>query len=88
MASAKEPRKLEIIENYAAPEIFATDVARAELVDGCVRLTFCSPREGSLETKCFLIIPLNRTAAIGRQCLTAAAELHNASQWIAPDEMH
>ncbi len=83
MATAKEPNQPEMVENYVQAEYFVTHIGKAELIDGSARVYWCTPRDGALEVKCVLIIPLTRIAAIGRQCMTAAAELHNKSQWVA-----
>lgn len=83
MASTHPPIPPEMIEPFGSQEFFITHIGKAELVDGpCVRLYCCAMRDGTIEVKCTVVIPLNRIAAIGRQCLTAAAELHNRTQWV------
>lgn len=83
MATAKEPPGIEMVEPYAAPEHFITHIGKAELVDGNARIYWCSVKDEALEVKCIFVIPLTRIPAIGRQCLSAAAELHNAAQWVS-----
>jgi hypothetical protein len=78
------PKQPEMIERYGSPEFFITHIAKAELIDGpCVRLYCCATKDNAIELQYTVVIPLSRIAAIGRQCLSAAAELHNKSQWVA-----
>lgn len=82
MATVTPPPQIKMTEPFDVPEIFITHVGKAELVAGpCVRLYCCATREGAIEVKCTVVIPLKRIAAIGRQCLSAAAELYNETQW-------
>lgn len=82
--SMMPPDAPEMTELFGSQEYFITHVGKAELVDGpCVRLYCCSARDGTIEVKSTLVIPLTRIAAIGRQLLTAAAELHNKTQWVS-----
>lgn len=78
------PEGPEMTEPFGSQEFFITHVGKAELIDGpCIRLYCCASRDGALEVKCTIVIPLNRIAAIGRQLLSAAAELHNKTQWVS-----
>lgn len=87
MNSSQEPPGPEMTEPFVTPEFFITQICKAELVDGpCVRVYCCAQRDTTLEIRCTLLIPLTRVAAIARQCVSAAHELHFAAQWTARDD--
>lgn len=86
MNSSQEPPGHEMIEPIVPPEFFITQICKAELVEGMVRVYFCAHRDGALEIRCTMLIPLSRIAGIGRQSVGAAHALHFMTEWTAPVE--